>query len=222
MKAKIICVVICVLSLAAAETWAKGKPNPVKLDPPTDPAALQAMVPLLQRGEVSLVESWSNGRLRQVCVVGLVNAPPSVIWAVLTDYDNYKSIFKSLAELEVVKREGDDIVLAYELEVPGSNLEYHLRHHHVAPSHIDITLDDDEGDLQTGAWRWDLVPNAEGLKTILVYTLYTDVRETSWILRQVLKTSPSLEHGLNVATGLLTVQEVKKEAEKRNRSSGGG
>ncbi len=175
---------------------------------------INALVPLLQKGELSLVESFRSGRLKQVAVIGLVNAAPDKVWRVLTDYGRYMEFMPNLAEIEVVKREGDDIVLEYELEVPGSNIEYTLRHHHVPKSRIDITLVGDEGDITSGAWRWELVPTAGGAKTILIYTLYTDVRETSWIIRQVLKSQPSMEHGLNVATGLITVQTVKKRAEK--------
>jgi ribosome-associated toxin RatA of RatAB toxin-antitoxin module len=178
-----------------------------------DPAAL---MPLLKRGVLSLVESRPGGRLKQATVIGLVQASPDRVWDVLTGYGYYTRFMPNLAELEVVARRGDDVVVAYELEVPGSNLEYSLRHHHHA-SHrrIDIELADDEGDLTRGAWRWELLELADGSQTLLVYTLYSDVRESSWFLRQALKSQPSLEHGLNVATGLVTVRAVQARAEAR-------
>ncbi len=201
--------------LLLAGTKPAARVVPVQLDPLAGTTNFEQLVPLLERGELSLVESRPSGRLQQVTVIGLVVAPPVVVWQVLTDYRNYTSIFKNLAELEIVKSEGNDTWLDYELEVPGSNLEYRLRHHHLPRKRIDITLANDEGDIQTGAWRWDLVPHDNGRQTILVYTLYTDVRESSWLIRQVLKSSPTVEHGLNVATGLVTIRAVKQEAERR-------
>ena len=174
----------------------------------------KSLVPLLEKGELSLVESYRSGRLRQVTVVSLVNASPDRVWRVLTDYENYVKFMPNLDEIEITKRQGADVYIAYELEVPGPNMDYTLIHHHVPKTRIDITLADDEGDIQTGAWRWELIPHQNGSQTILVYSLYTDVRESSWVLRQVMKSQPSLEHGLNVATGLVTIRAIKKRAEK--------
>jgi ribosome-associated toxin RatA of RatAB toxin-antitoxin module len=172
------------------------------------------LVPLLEKGELSLVESYRSGRLRQVTVVALVKATPDRVWRVLTDYENYVDFMPNLDEIEITKRQGADVVIDYELEVPGPNMDYTLIHHHVPKTRIDVTLADDEGDIQTGAWRWELIPHQNGGQTILVYSLYTDVRESSWVLRQVMKSQPSLEHGLNVATGLVTIRAIKKRAEK--------
>lgn len=173
-----------------------------------------SLLPLLKRGEISLVRSRRDGRLKQVTVVGLVQAPPAKVWAVITDYAHYTRFMPSVEECEVTRRERNDVVVSYELEVPGVNMEYRLRHRHTPQSRIDIWLEDDDGDIQTGGWRWELWPHAGGSQTILLYHLYTDVRESSWILRQALETQPAMEHGLNVATGLVTVRAIKKQAEK--------
>ena len=191
-----------------------GAVKQVKLGSLVGRVDFKPLVPLLEKGELSLVESYRSGRLRQVTVVSLVKAPPERVWRVLTDYQNYVKFMPNLDEIEITKRRGADVFIAYELEVPGPNMDYTLIHHHVPKTRIDITLADDEGDIQTGAWRWELIPHKNGAQTILVYSLYTDVRESSWVLRQIMKSQPSLEHGLNVATGLVTVRAIKKRAEK--------
>jgi ribosome-associated toxin RatA of RatAB toxin-antitoxin module len=202
-------------TLAALAFSAPAQARKVVLGDITKRVDLGSLVPLLKNGEVSLVESYANGELKEVTVFGLVNAPQAKVWAVLTDYGHYPEFMPNVASLEVVSKDGDDAVLAYELEVPGSNLSYRLRHHHLpAQFRLEVSLADDEGDIETGAWRWDLVPYAGGAQTIVVYTLYTDVRESSWIIRQVLKDQPSMEHGLNVSTGLISVGAIKKKAEK--------
>ena len=191
-----------------------GAVKQVKLGSIVGRVDFKPLVPLLEKGELSLVESYRSGRLRQVTVVSLIKATPGRVWRVLTDYNHYVDFMPNLDEVEIVKRQGADVVIAYELEVPGTNMDYTLIHRHAPTTRIDISLADDEGDIQTGAWRWELIPHQNGSQTILVYSLYTDVRESSWVLRQIMKSQPSLEHGLNVATGLVTVRAIMKRAEK--------
>lgn len=207
---KLTAVLLLILFLPSAG----GAVKQVKLGSIVGRVDFKPLVPLLQKGELSLVESYRSGRLRQVTVVALVKATPAKVWRVLTDYEHYVEFMPNLDEIEITKREGADVVIAYELEVPGPNMDYTLIHHHVPKTRIDVTLADDEGDIQTGAWRWELIPHQNGSQTILVYSLYTDVRESSWVLRQIMKSQPSLEHGLNVATGLVTVRAIMKRAEK--------
>jgi ribosome-associated toxin RatA of RatAB toxin-antitoxin module len=202
------------LLVIALASPAQAAPRQVKLSSATEKMDVTTLAPILATGDMSLVESYANGRLRQVTVFGLIKTPPAKVWAVLNDYEHFLDFMPSLSEFEIQKREGEDVIAEYEIEVPGSNLEYRLRHHPVGQTRIDISLYDDEGDINTGAWRWELVPFAGGTQTIVVYTLYTDVRESSWIIKQVLKSQPSMEHALNVATGLITIAAVKKRAER--------
>jgi ribosome-associated toxin RatA of RatAB toxin-antitoxin module len=202
------------LFVFSISTSAMGGKKEVKLTPIVGRLDLNPLVPMLNKGEVTLVESYRSGKLRQVTIVGLVKSSPTKVWDVLTDYEHYLKFMPSLVEVEIVKKQGADTIITYELEVPGVNMDYSLRHHHLPKSRIDISLADDEGDITTGAWRWDLVPHENGNQTILIYSLYTDVRESSWFIRQALKSQPSMEHGLNIATGLVTLQAIKKRAEK--------
>lgn len=204
----------CMLLLALLLPSPTSAVKQVKLGSIVGRVDFTPLVPLMEKGELSLVESYRSGRLRQVTVVSLIKATPDKVWRVLTDYEHYVDFMPNLDEIEIVKRQGADVVIEYELEVPGPNMDYTLIHRHAPKTRIDITLADDEGDIQTGAWRWELIPHQNGSQTILVYSLYTDVRESSWVLRQIMKSQPSLEHGLNVATGLVTIRAIKKRAEK--------
>lgn len=193
---------------------ARGQPVTPALESVAERQDVTVFLPLLRSGDVTLVESRPDGKLKQVTVLGLVSAPPQRVWDALTDYAHYREFMPSLAEFEIVRREGDEVVAAYEVEVPGSNLEYRLRHRHRPPARVDISLADTDGDIRTGAWRWELVACPGGQQTIVLYTLFTDVRESSWIVRQVLKSQPAMEHAMNVATGLLTLSAVRRWAER--------
>lgn len=194
---------------------ATAGPRPVQLESPVTDAQLAGLLPLLEKGEVSLLRSKEDGRLAQVTVIGLVRADRQHIWTALTDYSHYEQFMPNLEEARITKRQGRDVVIHYELEVPGVNLEYTLRHRHHPTERIDIWLEDAEGDIQTGAWRWELKPLPDRRGCLLLYHLYTDVKESSWLLEQAMESQPAMEHGLNVATGLVTLRAVKKRAEAK-------
>ena len=202
------------LQLASPVDSARAGQPQVKLESITSTVDVQKLLPFLARGELAFVESKPNGKLKQATVMAQVLAPPAVVWKVLTDYEHYADFIPNVAEAKVVKREGNDVVVAYEIEVPGSNVEYTRRDRLFPPNRIEGWVDDDEGDITRGAWRWQLFPVAAGTKTILVLTLYYDVSESSWILRQFLKSNPTTEHGLNVASGQVAVRAMKQRAEK--------
>lgn len=202
------------LSLALLFIWGSAlAKNRVELASLPEKMDLAALGPLLEKGEITLVSSNRDGGFKQGSVICLVAASPAKTWNAVTDYEHYAAFMPNVARIRILKREGSDAVLAYELDIPGPNFFYTLRHHHTPPTRVDIWPEDDKGDIRTGCWRWELFPYAGG-RTILVYHLYTDVRESSWILRQALKADPSMEHGLNVATGLVTVRAVKRWAER--------
>ena len=211
---RLILPVLVILTTATATPVSAGS-LPPKLKKTVSKSDVAALVPLLELGELSLVESYSNGRLKQATVIGLIKAPPAKVWAVITDYKRYPQMIPSVVEIEIISKKGDDLVLEMEIEVPGSNVEY-KRHDRLFPPHrIEMWPEDDEGDITRGRWRWELVPHANGTQTILIYTLDYNVGESSWILRQFLKETPTAEHGLNVATGQVSIQAFKKAAEKK-------
>lgn len=201
------------LALLATASLAAAGALPPKLTRTVSKSDVSALVPLLELGELSLVESYPNGRLKQATVIGLIKAPPAKVWAVITDYKNYPKMIPSVVELEIISKKGDDLVIEMEIEVPGSNVEYKRHDRLFPPDRIEMWPEDEEGDITRGRWRWELVPHADGAQTILIYTLYYDVGESSWILRQFLKETPTAEHGLNVATGQVSIRAFKKAAE---------
>jgi ribosome-associated toxin RatA of RatAB toxin-antitoxin module len=205
---------ITLVFLATASLVSAGN-LPPKLKKTVSQSDVSALVPLLELGELSLVESYPNGRLKQATVVGLVKAPPAKVWAVITDYKNYPKMIPSVVEIEVISKKGDDLVIEMEIEVPGSNVEYKRHDRHFPPKRMEMWPADDEGDITRGRWRWELVPFFNDTATTEIYTVYYDVGESSWILRQFLKETPTAEHGLNVATGQVSIRAFKKAAEKR-------
>ncbi|MBI5527691.1 MAG: SRPBCC family protein [Deltaproteobacteria bacterium] len=207
MRPCIVVTFFVLLALAAPSASAAPK----VVSPLESGVDANALMPLLKRGELSLIESTAAGGLKQVTMAVLINAPSDKVFATITDYPNFKKFMPNIVECEVVKTEGDETEMNFEIDVPVSNLKYTLRHRHIEKRAVEISLV--KGDIKTGSWRYDLHP--VGDKTIMFYSLMTDVSETSWLVKKVLRAQPTMQHALNVATGIVIVKAVKKEAERR-------
>jgi ribosome-associated toxin RatA of RatAB toxin-antitoxin module len=204
-----------ILGLAvAAPASASAKPRKIELAPLPEKFDVSAMAPMLDQGELIWVNSQKDGQFKQASIMSIVNATVKKTWDAVTDYDHYNEFMPNAKKIIVLSRDRDDAVLSYTIDLPGPDFVYTLRHHHTPYTKVDIWPENDKGDIKTGAWRWELFPYGEN-KTILVYTFYTDIRESSWILKIALKSDPSMEHGINIATGLVTVNAIKRRAEKQ-------
>jgi len=208
-KAALMAVILC-LAIAGP---ASAKPRKIELAPLPEKLDVRAMAPMLEQGELIWVNSQNDGKFKQASIMAVVNASVKKTWDTVTDYENYNEFMPNAKKIVVISREGSDAVLSYTIDLPGPDFEYTLRHHHTPYTKVDLRPENDKGDIKTGAWRWELIPLSEK-KTVLVYTLYTDIRESSWVLKMALKSDPSMEHGINIATGLVTISAIKRRAEK--------
>lgn len=209
---RLIALSVIMLGMAVAAP-ASAKPGRIQLAPLPEKLDVRAMAPMLDQGEIIWVSSQKDGKLKQASIMSVVNAPVKKTWDAVTDYENYNEFMPNAKKIVVLSRQGGDAVLSYTIDLPGPDFVYTLRHHHTPYTKVDIWPENDKGNIKTGAWRWELFPLGEN-RTVLVYTLYTDIRESSWILNIALKSDPSMEHGINIATGLVTINAIKRRAEK--------
>ena len=69
-------------------------------------------------GIIKKSKSLSGTNLKEAIGIGLIDAVPSVIWDVITDYNNYKDFMPRTAKSEVTDRMGDTIYFFSELDMP--------------------------------------------------------------------------------------------------------
>ena len=199
---------------APASASLSAKPRRIELAPLPDKFDVSTMAPMLDQGELIWVNSQKDGQFKQASIMSIVNATVKKTWDAVTDYNHYNEFMPNAKKIIVLSRDRDDAVLSYTINLPGPDFVYTLRHHHTPYTKVDIWPENDKGDIKTGAWRWELFPLGEN-RTVLIYTIYTDIRESSWILKIAIKADPSMEHGINIATGLVTINAIKRRAEKQ-------
>jgi hypothetical protein len=73
---------------------------------------------------------FRTARARRFALIFRVNAPPHIIWSVITDFNSYPTWIKRVKEIEVYKKEKDDIYVRFRIDhwLFGS-FTYHVHHH---------------------------------------------------------------------------------------------
>jgi hypothetical protein len=172
---------------------------------------LLTLTPLLQHGDVALIESNRDGTMKQVTLILFVAAPPRTVHEVLAHPGDYKKFVPNVSKSTWEARP-DGGVSTWKLDLPVSSFEQ-TNVYHFDPGEaggVDLTCPNPEDDA---TYRWELLPATGG--TLLVQYGYTDVKHSNALVRRFLKKMPVTEHGLALAAQLLLAANMKREAERR-------
>ncbi|MFZ5481785.1 MAG: SRPBCC family protein [Myxococcota bacterium] len=170
-------------------------------------ARAETLEAMLAKGEVSLLETRPDGRLRQATAIGLVRAPVDAVWAKLVNVGDYENWLPQCADSTVVSTGTNTLVADFSIAVVGPNVNF--RESFVMdPDAKTIKGTWVSGALAGSHWEWRLV--ASGSHTIVYRTLFTNVVDTNWLVKQVEDENHTLEYGINVATGMVEIRGLKK------------
>ena len=170
-------------------------------------AHAESLDALLARGEVTLLETRADGRLKQATAIGLVRAPIERVWAQLTDFPSYVGWMPTVHRSEVLVTEGNDITVGWTLSVVGPDIVYSALYR-LDPAAHTIHGTWVEGALPGSHWEWRL--EAKGGDTVVYRTVYTNVVDTNWVVKQIEDDNHTLDYGINVATGIIEIKGLKK------------
>ncbi len=173
---------------------------------------LSKLKDLLAHGQLALVESYPDGTLMQTAILGVVNAPKAKIAAIVQDPAKYPEFIPNFAEQIVTPKGDHQLHMAWELEVPITNLEGTSLMTIEPDGSVDVVATG--GDIKRGRWRWEFSPFGEG-RTIPVHYAYSDVRESSWVTKKLVQKEPLFEHGIVMASGTVALAAMKARAEGR-------
>ena len=174
------------------------------------PALAESLESMLVKGEVALLETKADGRLRQVTAIGLIHRPAADVWARLVDFASYEVWMPQVADSTVVSASVDAAIVDFSVAVVGPNVNFRESLVLDAAAH-EVRGTWVSGALRGSHWEWRLVPS--GSDTIVYRTLYTNVVDSNWIVRQVEDENHTLEYGINVATGIVEIRGLKKALE---------
>jgi hypothetical protein len=188
-----------VLVALARTTSAQALPGPEIL-----PAAL-ATVP---GADLVFFDEPHAGQQTSVLTVARVRGPAAKVRAVLLDPAAYKRAVPSFRKAEVVARQGTDVQVAWELEVPLWNLGGKLWLRPV-PEGVDIALV--EGDLSPGLFQVRVQPAGDGL--LLSVAGHANMRDANWATRRLVKRSPLAEPAMTATAAWVLLRALVLEVE---------
>jgi ribosome-associated toxin RatA of RatAB toxin-antitoxin module len=170
---------------------------------------LQAMPELLKHGDVALIESQPNGRLKQITILTFVAAPPQKVHDVVADLGNYPEFVKNMTKCTVTRNADGTVDQSWVITYTIVSFNGTTRHTFNPDGSIDLEATNPEDNAR---FRWEFHPAAGG--TVLAMYGYTDVMHSPSIIRNGVEKAPTLEHGLALSTQLVQVRAMKARAEK--------
>jgi ribosome-associated toxin RatA of RatAB toxin-antitoxin module len=173
----------------------------------------ETLVSLLQKGELTLIETKADSSLKQVTAIALVKAPISEVWERLVNYPAYLKWMPKVAEATVLSRQGSQVDVQWEVEVPGPNYRYVVRNQEDREHYV-LHQKQHAGALGGSFWTWQLVA-LDADRTLVYRSSFTNVTDESWIAKQLEDDSHTLSYGINTSSALLEVKAVRRAAEKR-------
>lgn len=163
---------------------------------------------LLAQGEVNLLETWPDGRLKQVTTIAFMPVPPEKIWGILVDFEHYE---EWMPQVEVATESGRTetmVVVDWRIAVVGPDVQLQTRYTMDAATWT-IQGNWESGALPGSTWSWRLVPVAGG--TRVYRSLRTYAVDSNWVLKQVEDENHTLDYGLNSAVGVIEVRGLRRK-----------
>jgi carbon monoxide dehydrogenase subunit G len=163
---------------------------------------------LLARGEVTLLETYADGKLKKATAVTRIAAPIDAVWAKLVDWGAYEVWMPQCEDSTVVSNADGVATVSWDIAVVGPNVKFTGRYVMDPATHT-IRGQQVAGALSGSTWEWKLT--AEGPTTTLVeHAVRLNVVETNWIVRQVEDKEHTLDYGINISSAVVEARGLKR------------
>lgn len=183
------------------------------------PQERQLLAPHLAQGPVILTEFRNRQTdLPAVIYAAQIHAPAKTVAAVIGKPQEYPRFMRALTAVDV--KSTNDSMMAFDWSW-GVSL-FSMTGHNVMTT---FPGDDERGyrfdirtiggDLGIGRVMWRVFPEGPK-KSVIVFSSRLDMRDANYITRQLASEGNAVNRTINVAVAMVTLLEVKAEAEKRS------
>ncbi|HXU81804.1 MAG TPA: hypothetical protein VN914_10435 [Polyangia bacterium] len=190
--------VLLAILLAGAQAFALPAPD-------TLPAALAE----LPGADLVFFDEPQPGQPSRVLLAARTKAPLARLRAVLVDPGAYQRAVPSFRRAEVLGRQGGNVEIEWELEVPLWNLEGKLW---LRPAADGVDLQLVEGDLAPGLFQLRTREAKGGV--VLSLTGQANMREANWATKRLVKRSPLAEPAMTATAAWVLLRALVLEAER--------
>lgn len=188
--------------------------------PPLPPAGSTNYGFLLERGVVVLLRT-QGGRLSELSMIDRSAAPPAILCDVVKQVGGWSGFMPTISRSSQNPDSGDGMI-EYDLEQALPLLSFRTSYGARAlatPAGGTFDMIGIAGDLKGSRMRWD-VTAGHGAPSQVVLRSSQQFDRGSIVMRQIYKTEPLFEYGVNVGLQLVLLRGVKQRAEQRHATSG--
>lgn len=179
--------VVALLSMMSTSAWAQGK-REARLD----------------KGEILMsTRDVAGSDIPEATVVAVVNAPPTKVWKVVSECQNYKKTMVRILDSKLISKTGEVVICQVTTDMPWpiSNLTSTTRAIHKAgPTQWSRTWTLMKGDFLDNRGAWKLTAfKGDPSRTLVTYKIHVvpDVSVPDAILRKAMKeTLPNMMENL--------------------------
>lgn len=163
---------------------------------------------LLAKGEVSLLETYPDGRLKQVTAIAHLDAPVEAVWAVLVDFPAYELWMPKVKSVNVQSSSATEANVEWNVAVVGPDIKF--VQHLVMDSAAHTIVGTHAGGAMPGSrWNWALSADGEG--TLVERTVRVNVVDSSWFIKQIEDEQHTLDYGINSAIGVVELRGLARK-----------
>ncbi len=174
------------------------------------------LAPLLVHGEIAAIETFPDGRPRQITLFAWTAAPPEIAHSVVGHPESYPSFVRNLSHMEVQTAPDGTVTDRWQVDLPIGHFNggSRMRTEPGSTGAIEITSITNESHT-----RWEFLP-ATGGGTVIVEYMQFRAPVQNVLLRKMLEKDPANETGMGLATGLLLEKSVAVEAARQAAAAG--
>jgi ribosome-associated toxin RatA of RatAB toxin-antitoxin module len=169
---------------------------------------LPLLTPLVERGDVALVESHPDGRCRQVVLLSRLDHPPAEVYRAFANVAAYPEHMKVLSSIRVLDRDQGLLAYRWLASVPPLMRMDGVRLQRGRPPWL-LETRGHSGSLVGSRDRLELFPIEGGSLVALYRTL--DVETGGWLLSSLMSVDPIMEHSLTLASLLIHMNGVRRQ-----------
>jgi ribosome-associated toxin RatA of RatAB toxin-antitoxin module len=196
------------LLFVAASAEAKTK----KVDSRRSDFDIPTLARLAEHRELALIESSPAGECKQVVMFTVMGAPPEKVWDVLMDVATYPKFIDTVVSIDVVKKDGAQVMFDWEIDIPFFNLEGRRKQRGKRPQFVEVR--GVSGHLSGSHEAWELFPLDGGKRTLVAFYRALDTDTGGVLLKTMIDLEPSMDQGANLATGFVHLRQLRQHVEK--------
>jgi len=175
---------------------------------------INSLIPAMDRGVISLIESDAKGKLKQITVATTVNAGAGAIFSLISEPEGYGKFLNNFEGIKVRQSHGANKAFKWNWVGSRINLGGEAMLTTYPPRRADIAIV--KSDLGKGHFRFD-IRQVSKKKSRVTLALFIEVDSSNWIIKLLTKKHPIMRQGMNLANGYMFLTGLKRAAEAREK-----